>query len=101
MNALVERVRMALAEAGYPDAIVQPFGESVAIDHPVPGAVAWRANEVAGAPNAEGGPTCCLACYVFSNETDCARTPPVERGWDCLARGEGVEDCGVERTVAA
>jgi hypothetical protein len=93
---------MALAEAGYPDACVMADGPTVAIDADrVPAAVSWRAAAVAGARCFNGMPLPCLACWIA--------TPTVTpdqlgrgdaSGPTCLARGEGIEDCGADRSAA-
>lgn len=85
----VERVRMALAEAGYPDAEVRSDtdgGAAVMLsgEHAVPDEVCWRAHVVAqSVPDVP-----CWTCWTLDSSEV------------CLALGEGVEDCGVDRNVA-
>jgi hypothetical protein len=97
---IADRMRMALAEAGYPDASVRPFGLSVAWAD-VPCRVAWRAGVVTGAVSIQGRPLACFACFVVANDTRTTGMTENERGWDCLARGEGIEDCGADRAAVA
>lgn len=81
------RVRMALAEAGYPHAeVVGPAEDpSVTLDGPrgVPSQVCWRAFSVAGCAS-----TPCWQCWMGSYFQDCA------------ALGLGVWDCGRVREAA-
>lgn len=92
---VVERVRMALAEAGYPNARVRakhkPFRSTV-MPRSIPFDVAWRALIIAEPVGSAPG---CLACYIAANEryAEIGALP----NWKCGAPREGIEDCGVSR----
>jgi hypothetical protein len=77
IECLAERVRMALAEAGYPNARVTDT--ALVIGDGVPGPAIWRAFRVSGGT---GMP--CLTCWLAG-------------GTPCDAYGEGLQDCGRDR----
>jgi hypothetical protein len=80
----VERMRMCLAEAGYPDVFVGDDGDDpwVPMECEAPPEVRWRAFtlSVSGVP--------CLACWTWNHS---GREAP------CLAVDRLCEDCGVDR----
>lgn len=92
MDTLEERVRMALAEAGYPNALVfqrynEGLGEmrmAVSIGGLTPPRAAWMAYKVAGSTELR-----CWACW--------SDDPSYTRPTACEAKGQGIEDCGIER----
>jgi hypothetical protein len=81
--SLVERVRMLLAEAGYPDAEVKDRGGAPGIvcdERSGSNEVRWRAHGFAGCEPA------CFACYTTIPASVCRCTG----GWP-------ERDCGVSR----
>lgn len=89
---LLERVRMALAEAGYPNAdVVLNADGRLTLPGYIPFEPSWRAVELAWSTTGGRAP-CCLACSVVASETEDAA---VFRA--CLADRPLVRDCGVAR----
>lgn len=85
---LLERTRMALAEAGYPNAEVKPLygGIDCAIilsgPNAVPDEVCWRAHHVA---NPTGTVLPCWTCWDWGTADACLADRPL------------VRDCGIDR----
>ena len=93
MTALVERTKMALAEAGYPDADVEWKDDGgLSVDGTIPHAVAWRACEIAWASVDAVRPPCCEACSAIASELN-----DIDVYRACLADRPLVRDCGVTR----
>lgn len=90
---VVERVRMAVAEAGYdPRLISAPLAQhnSFRASGTIPLRVRWRARETAAA-----GEPDCWACYQWADSHRSGVVmPPLDL---CHADRRFMEDCGVER----
>ena len=96
MSEVLERVRMCLAEAGYPPTAVHPSAlpeATCGFDPEVPARVAWMAMATAGAPNA------CWRCTEKAVEAHIADDLEQWRIWiyGCPIKSGRIEDCGVSR----
>lgn len=82
MSALLERVKMCVAEAGYDPALVWPCDDDCLASVPAswPDEVVWRALSLA---NDGSWDNQCLACFI-ARRTSCAAVP-------------FTLDCGVDR----
>lgn len=78
-----QRMQMALAEAGYPDAQVRGTeDEPTVCINQVPALVLWRAFAICGI-----GQTPCFACWYYAPNDD-------DGSAACAARGRIVDTCG-------
>ena len=90
---VLERTRMALAEAGHPNALVYWEGPSLCIDGTIPFCDAWRAMEIAWGPEPSHRP-CCAKCSELASELG---ADGIDTYRSCAADRPLMADCGVHR----
>ena len=93
MVDVAERVRMALAEAGHPGALVEWDGPSLCVDGAVPFIDAWRAMEIAWALDVDHSP-CCAKCAAVASDLGADGGSVY---LSCAAERPLVNDCGLIR----